>query len=93
MPTWLIVTDETFTPDGAADPQRQVTVRPLSGNKLREEAQQELLNYARRYVPASWKNRSRTVGRAADGSFWIVAKHPTLKASCHLTLIEQIPHS
>ncbi|KPI15449.1 hypothetical protein OV450_2587 [Actinobacteria bacterium OV450] len=92
MPTWLIIAEETVTENGAVT-YRQVTVlRPVSGNKSREEALVDLYRAARGYVPDSLRSTTRVTGRDGDGSFWVLPKNGKGKnqASCNIRLIEQI---
>ncbi|MFE3761000.1 hypothetical protein ACFXPI_04440 [Streptomyces sp. NPDC059104] len=89
MSTWLIISEETSTAEGAA-PHRQVTlVRTVSG-KTREQALVELHDVARKHRPDSLKSASTVVGRDSDGSFWVLAKNSRGQASCNLRLIERI---
>ncbi|MFF4837292.1 hypothetical protein [Streptomyces sp. NPDC001315] len=90
MPTWLIIADETVTADGEA-PLRQIKViKPVPGNKSREEALVELYKTAKNHVPDSLKGTPRVVGRDIDGSFWVIPKNGKGHASCNIRLIEQI---
>ncbi|MFJ2821780.1 hypothetical protein ACIO7M_11755 [Streptomyces toxytricini] len=88
MPAWLVIAEEE---SGA---QRRVTViRTVSGNRTREEALGELLKASRTYVPSSWKSKARVVGRAPDGSFWVLPNGGGEQgsASCRIHLAEQVP--
>ncbi|MFB0626950.1 hypothetical protein [Streptomyces sp. AB3(2024)] len=90
MSTWLIISEETSTAEGAA-PHRQVTlVRTVNGNKTREQALAELYDVAKKHRPDSLKSASTVVGRDSDGSFWVLAKNGRGQASCNLRLIERI---
>lgn len=88
MSTWWIIADETTDKES---PLRQTKViKPVPGNKSREEALAELYRVAKSYVPDSLKNTQRLVGRDVDGSFWVLPKNGTGHASCNIRLIEQI---
>ncbi|WP_331738201.1 hypothetical protein [Streptomyces sp. NBC_01276] len=90
MSTWLIISEETSTADGAA-PHRQIRlVRTINGNKTREQALVELYDVAKNHKPDSLKGASTVVGRDGDGTFWVLAKNSRGQASCNLRLIEQI---
>jgi hypothetical protein len=90
MSTWLIISEETVTADGSATHRHVKVVRPVTGNKTREQALVELHNVARSHTPDSLKGTSTVVGRDSDGSFWVLPKNGRGNASCHLRLIEQI---
>ncbi|MFD7630142.1 hypothetical protein ACFV7Q_29655 [Streptomyces sp. NPDC059851] len=91
MPNWMIIVEETFTPDEAVGTQQQATfVKTLSGNRTREEAQVELWRTAKSRTPETWKSSGRVIGRDIDGSFWVLPKNDRPKASCRLSLVEQI---
>ncbi|GAA0325362.1 hypothetical protein GCM10010302_75590 [Streptomyces polychromogenes] len=90
MSTWLIISEETGTADGAASHRQVKVIRTLNGNKTREQALVELRNVAKRHVPDSLKTTSTVVGRDSDGSFWVLPKNGKGHASCNVRLIEQI---
>ncbi|WP_327281359.1 MULTISPECIES: hypothetical protein [unclassified Streptomyces] len=92
MSTWLILMEETVTTDGSATTRQVTTVRPLSGNRTREEALVELFKAARSHVPDSLRSTARMAWRDADGSFWILPRNANGKvhASCNIRLVEQI---
>ncbi|MFD7835500.1 hypothetical protein [Streptomyces sp. NPDC059761] len=92
MPVWLIIAEETVTANGAVTHRQVTVVRPISGNKTREEAFVDLYRAARSYVPDSLKSTACVVGRDGDGSFWVLPKNANGKAhaSCNIRLIEQI---
>ncbi|MDI1453629.1 hypothetical protein NHG22_07340 [Streptomyces sp. ATE26] len=90
MSTWLIIAEETVTANGSASHRQVKVVRPVSGNKTREEALVELHKVAKSHTPDSLKGTSTVVGRDSDGSFWVLPKSGKGHASCNLRLIEQI---
>ncbi|MQS37288.1 hypothetical protein [Streptomyces katsurahamanus] len=90
MSTWLIIAEELVTTDGATSQRQVKVVRPLNGNKTREEALVELHKEAKNYTSDSLKRPSTVVGRDGDGSFWVLPKNGNGHASCNLRLIEQI---
>ncbi len=89
MPAWLIIAEETVTADGAASHRQTKVIRPVNGNKSREEAFVELYKVAKSHVPDSLKG-PRVVGRDSDGSFWVLPKNGNGHASCNIRLIEQL---
>ncbi|MGW7102487.1 hypothetical protein [Streptomyces sp. NPDC054838] len=88
MSTWLIIADETADKEVLLRQTR--VIRPVPGNKSREEALAELYKVAKSYVPDSLAGVPRLVGRDADGSFWVLPKNGKGLASCNIRLIEQI---
>ncbi|WP_158726318.1 hypothetical protein [Streptomyces sp. NRRL S-1831] len=90
MSTWLIIAEELVTVDGAPSHRQVRVVRPLNGNKTREEALVELHKEAKNYTSDSLKRASTVVGRDSDGSFWVLPKNGNGHTSCNLRLIEQI---
>lgn len=89
MSTWWIIEEKMIIADELT--RRQVkALRPVTGNKTREEALVELCKVAKSYIPHSLRSVSRLVGRDSDGSFWILPKNGKKLASSNLRLIEQV---
>lgn len=86
MSAWLVIAEE----DSGAQ-RRTTVIRNVSRSRTREEALVELRKAARTYVPSSWKSKVRVVGRALDGSFWVLPKDGGEgAASCRIHLVEQV---
>ncbi|MCX5355877.1 hypothetical protein [Streptomyces mirabilis] len=85
----MIIAEETVTADGAASHRQIKVIRPVNGNKSREEALVELHKAAKSHVPDPLKG-ARVVGRDSDGSFWVLPKNGNGHVSCNIRLIEQI---
>ncbi|MFE2142163.1 hypothetical protein ACFXA3_10490 [Streptomyces sp. NPDC059456] len=92
MPRWLIIAEETVTENGVVTHRQVTVVRPVSGNKSREQALVDLYTAARSHVPESLRSTTRVTGRDGDGSFWVLPKNAKGKtrASCNIRLIEQV---